>query len=631
MPKDAYAMWNKLNKNLIGFDEQKCIDCGECISVCPVGALVSSDFKYSSNAWELEKIPASNPFSSDCALMYYEVKHTSIEKNQEKKIYRVTNDAHYTSLSGAARFGFDYSNKAKKDEKEFFNAIDNLKNSNTILFNSYITNEEALILQKFKEKLGVKLVNNDALSYKKFLNNFSSVTGKSLYNGDLKDLHNSNFVISVGSYLKSDAPAVRYAFNNSISINKGAGLYFHPLQDTTVENFGKKGKTIETIFHSPLAEEAILFFILDQFGENLPENIATYIQSFRESRVKTVVETIKEKVVEVVKNEETGEEKEVTKIVPKKVSKEVEFTYTKLLDMFGANETLLATIEEMLAKKDKFTLVLGSDLYTHPSSENLAKIAGLIEKYTQFKVIIIPSCTNTLGVSQICDLDDEIVGKTFGYNVKADYEISALGDGNLDMPALNQQEGTFVNIDKRVVPTNAALSYEGYTLNDIANEVVDNKKDYTIDYTSEIFEKQDFDKLENHFTNGMVEQRGYVLKIKDLPWNEVITKVNDNKLEGTIIYNANPINQFNEFTAVCKSLKNDKTALYVSSSVLQSLELNEHDMVKVEANNKDVELEVLVDKQLDGLVSYVPTFEKNSETKNLFANYRFINANIKKV
>ena len=27
MPKDAYAMWNKLNKNLIGFDEDSCIDC----------------------------------------------------------------------------------------------------------------------------------------------------------------------------------------------------------------------------------------------------------------------------------------------------------------------------------------------------------------------------------------------------------------------------------------------------------------------------------------------------------------------------------------------------------------------------------------------------------------------------
>ncbi len=86
MPKDAYAMWNKLNKNLIGFEEEKCIDCGECIAVCPVGALVSTDFQYKSNAWELKKVPASNPYSSDCSLMYYDVKHDTIENNTENRI-----------------------------------------------------------------------------------------------------------------------------------------------------------------------------------------------------------------------------------------------------------------------------------------------------------------------------------------------------------------------------------------------------------------------------------------------------------------------------------------------------------------------------------------------------------------
>ena len=33
--------------------------------------------------------------------------------------------------------------------------------------------------------------------------------------------------------------------------------------------------------------------------------------------------------------------------------------------------------------------------------------------------------------------------------MKADFELSALGDGDLDIPALNQQEGTFTNIDKK--------------------------------------------------------------------------------------------------------------------------------------------------------------------------------------
>jgi len=62
MPKDAYAMWNKLNKSLIGptsGDTLDCTNCGECVAVCPAGALVSSDFQYTSNAWELKQVPAA--------------------------------------------------------------------------------------------------------------------------------------------------------------------------------------------------------------------------------------------------------------------------------------------------------------------------------------------------------------------------------------------------------------------------------------------------------------------------------------------------------------------------------------------------------------------------------------------
>ncbi len=632
MPKDAYAMWNKLNKNLIGFEEEKCIDCGECIAVCPVGALVSSDFQYKSNAWELTKVPASNPYSSDCSLMYYEVKHDTIENNTEKKIYRVTNDAHYVSLSGAARFGFDYVNKSTKDEIAFKNAVEAVKNAESIIFNSFITNEEAQILQKIKEQTGAKLINIDALKYKNFLEGYSSVTGKSFYNATLEDVHNSNFVISVGSFLKSDAPVVKYAFNNALTMNKGAGLYFHPMGDNHIKGFSKN---IETIASNPLSEEAILYFILDKFGKDLPSIVSEYLTSQNETRTKTVVETVKEEVVETVTDEETGETKEVTKMVPKKVSTEVEYVYSKLLDIIGADATLLETLETMLDKKDSFSLIIGEDCISHPNSENISKLAGMIEKYTDFKVLVVPTQTNTLGVSLLCDLDVIATGKTVGYNMKADFQLSALGDGDLDMPVLSQQEGTFVNINKTVVPTNAAVVYSGYTLNDIANEILGNKVHNTIDYTATLFNKVAFDSLENHYSNDRVEHRGYILE------SQTVTVLDENvknefktiKCEENeyIIYSGNPINQFNEFTAVSNQLKNDIVALYLSESLKEKLQLEDDNKVEVISNGNTIILDIRVDKDLVGEIAYVPTFDKNIETKNLFDNCRYSKANLRRV
>ena len=637
MPKDAYAMWNKLNKSLIGFDESKCISCGECIAVCPVGALVSSDFQYKSNAWELTKIPASNPYSSDCSLIYYEVKHKSIAQNQERIIYRVTNDAHYVSLNGAARFGFDFSNKATKDQDEFKKAVLALKNTDTILFNSYITNEEAKILQLLKEKLNIKLVNHDALRYKNFLGQYSKTTGKSFYSATVNDVHNSKFVISLGSYLKSDAPAVKYAFNNTITINKAIGVYFHPMGDKHIEGFGKKGKNIEVVTIKPNTNEAILYFILDQFGTDLPQNIQEFIDSQKETRTKTITETIKEKVTTKVVDKATGEEKEVTKMVPKKVSKEVEYTHSKLLDIAGASDDFVALFEAMKSPKDgeKSVLIIGEDCITDPNSLKIATLVGLVEKHTPFKVIIPPTKTNTLGVSLICDLDQTISGKTFGYNVKADYQISALGDGNLDMPTLNQQEGTFVNINNTLVPTNSALSYDGYELNDLANEILDDKKEFTIDYTKEIFKKIAFDNLDNYYSNDRKEHRGYNLDVVDI--DIVPSEVNFDiwplncKENEYIIYNANPINQFNEFTAVANQLKDDIVALYVSQQLQTELSLDDNSKVEVTANDFTITLDVRVDNMLDGTIAYVPTFDKHIDTNKLFNVSRYSIANLRKV
>ncbi|APW66780.1 ferredoxin [Poseidonibacter parvus] len=642
MPKDAYAMWNKLNKSLIGYDADACTDCGECIAACPVGALVSHDFQYTSNSWELKKIPAANSHSSDCAYIYYEIKQDSIDNHETKRIYRVTNEPHYSTLNGAGRFAYDFDNKVQtKDTTAFINAIEAFQKAKNIKFNSFITNEEALLLQKIADKTGAKLVNEDARLYQEFLTNYSSTAGTSLYSSTLTAVHDSNFVISVGSYLKSDLPNARYALNNSVIMNKGAALYFHPIADPVMEKIGKKGKTTEFIYHDALAQESILYFILYKFGKDLPEATKNYLASLTETRTKTVTETIKEKVVEIVKNEETGEEKEVSKMVPKKVSKEVEFEYISLLEDFGKDETFVELIDTMLAKKDTYSLMVGEDLITHPNAVNLAKLCGLITKYTEFEVVIIPTSTNTLGVSQICTLSKQEEGFTVGYNEAADFQLSALGDGDLDIPALNQQEGTFTNIDKKIIPTNAAVAFKGYALNNIANMILDVDVEYTIEYTSQLpvskgYKEVEFDDLPNMFGNDRVEYRGYDLTACTLESNDEVKEISLKKLETkdneVVIYKANPINQFNEFTAMSHEFKDDLQAgIFFSKAQFESLELQVGDKVKVTANNQTLELNAYTDIQITGEIAYVSTFDKNSSSKALFDTFRYNTAVIEKV
>ena len=593
MPKDSYAMWNKLQKSIIGTvnedDTLECQDCGECIAVCPVGALVSTDFQYTANAWELEKIPVANPHSSDCSLMYYEVKRD--------KIYRVTNDSHYVSLSGAARFGFDFENKVVgKDEAIFDKAVEFVKSeADSIKFNSFITNEEALILQTLKKEFKLKLVNDDALNYQKFLNSYKSTSGESLYSGDLNSIKASNFTVVVGSQVRYDAPVVGFAINNAMTMNKGAGLYFHPVGDGVVETFSKNMTHIKNQVGS---EEQVLAYILSKFSQIAQDT----------------------------------EGNEVAKL-PKSVADLISKVDEKSL---GLPEDFDATLEKMLAKKDTFSLVLGSDLYTHPQAENIAKLAGLIDRYTNFSTTIIPSQTNTLGVSLICDLDESVGSKVLGYNESGDFTLSALGDGDLDIPALNQQEGTFTSLNKKVVPTNAAVSYGGYILNDLVSSLGFGEK-LTIDYTPKLprakgFMMAYFDSLPNLYNNAGDEVRGYDLKVKTSKASDDIEALSKIKaLKSDLIYLSNPINQVNEFTNKTHQLK-EEIALYISPEILESGKFADGDEVEVKTNSGEVKLKVTLDKQLRGDIPYVATFDKSVDTKSLFGDgYRFTTATIRKV
>ena len=636
MPKDAYAMWNKLQKSVIapsnGTEFTDCSDCGECTAVCPVGALTGRDFVYSSNAWELKRTPATCAHCSSGCQIYYETKHTSVADRSEK-IYRVTNEWNYVSLCGAGRYGYDFENRVEaKDEKAFAAAIEAFKKADTVRFNSVITNEEALMLQTLKEKMGLKLVNPDARAFQKFLGAYTAAAGQSLYSFDFKEVMATDFVMSVGAALRNDNPNARYAFNNVQKMNKGAGLYFHPVGDNLVPTFGKN---VELFTHKVGLEEAALYLILDLFAdkEQLPADVKAYIDSFKSSATKTVKEKVMKDVSETVIDEETGEEKVVTKKVPEMVEKEITVEKNGLVELLGKDADAFAeAFEKMMKKKESFSLIVGEDLYFHEKAENIAKLIALLEKTSTVRVAMIPPKTNSLGVALICELDDDASGYTIGYNEEGDFKLSALGNGDLDMPAMNQQEGTLTNMHKRVTPTNAALEYYGYELNDLMKVLVGAPSE-TIDWTKELpvdkgFQALDFDSLPNGYLNDGTENRGYALTMSRSEAADLtVEKVDESKvLEGEIVYRCNPQRQFNDFTDKTHEIF-EAFGLYASPAKAEAL----GQKVELDFGERSIAVDVITDDRMEGDIVALSDFKSAEDVYSLFGGSRYKTVTMRKV
>ncbi len=544
---------------------------GEAAAVCPVGALVDTNFKYSTNAWELNKIPSACPHCGGGCSMTYEVKNDTI--------YRMTNNFEFSSLCGAGRYGFDYANKGvSKDAKAFATAVEAVKNAESIIFAPQITNEEALILQKIKEQTGAKLISGEARAYQKFMQAYGSVTGKLLYTGTLQGIADSRAIIVFGSKVYDDSPTVKYHINMASKWHRARVAYNHPMEDLEMKN------------------------IVTQY---MPYDIGN-----EEQRAAQLVAMLL-KDVEVPKNVRI------------------------FLDTNIANEDEdLEKLRKSLIKKVGFSLVLGSDLYAHPRAQNIAKIFALLEKYADFNIVCVPPAGNAMGVSLICDLDDESTGVTVGYNTEADFILSALGNGNLDMPALNQQEGTLTTNDKRLVPMNVAQPYGGYVLNDIAN-ALGIEAEHTIDYTKTLpnksgFKAQEFDALPDYFDTVGTEHRGYLLATCETTVDESLEEVVKVKqIKGTVIYICNPKEQFSAFTNLCEPLK-EEAFLVGSVAFAKEAKLQDAESVIFDIDGVNFKRVFKIDTSIKGCLAINPTYDMGLSTP-LVSSYRFSQVELTKV
>ena len=565
-------------------DTLDCTFCGECIAVCPVGALVSSDFKYTANAWELTRIPATCAHCSGGCSLEYETRHTGIS-SKDDTIYRVKNNFEFTSLCGAGRFGFDFDNKASKDAVAFANAVEALKNAKVIRFSSMITNEEVLILQRLKEKLGIKLYNEDARKFGSFMDAYASISGKKHYSATLEAVKQADGIIVIGSMIATDNPAVRYAITTAAKHNGAKIIYAHPIEDVLMQN------TITQFLKYEVGTEEGVMALLAKY---LLENVEL---SYEE---KAFFDDLDDGYLSAETN--IGEE---------------EFTL----------------MMKSLTRTKNRVLVVGNDLIAHKEAQNIAKLAAVIEKYTDISVLVVPRDVNTLGVSLTCklDYDDNSLLNVVGYNDKGSFVISSVGEADLAAPALNQQEGTFVSIDNRVVPTNSALAFGGYELLDLAKVFGIGKKD-TIDFTKELpvengFKAVEFDLLENFLAPLGEDIRGYLLDVVEVAMDGSLDELDSlPEFNGTIIYNVNPVLQFNAYTNITKQLERE-TTLRGSAQFGAAARVSDGDKVEISFADKTFIRTFKQDKSLKGTIALNPTFDLDESINS----YRFQKSKIMRV
>ncbi|MDD5372459.1 MAG: NADH-quinone oxidoreductase subunit G [Sulfurimonas sp.] len=559
-----------------------CTFCGECIAVCPVGALTSSGFKYRANAWELERVPATCAHCSAGCPLEYETRHASL--NGADEIFRVKNNFEFASLCGAGRFGFDFDNRAVKNENAFNRAIEALKNAKAIRFSSMITNEEAHILELLKDKLGVKLFNEDARKFAEFMKSYSSISSKLHHSGSLDAIKQSDGIIVIGSRIATDNPGVRYALTTASKHNGAKIVYAHPMEDTLMQSV-----TTQMMKYEVGTEEGVMALLAHMIlkDSDLDESERAFFD-------------------------------------------ELDFGYLYAETNIGEEE--LSHMMKSFMRAKKRTLVIGNDLIAHNRSNNIAKLAALIEKYSDFSLIVVPREVNTLGVSLINSLDkDEKIANVVGYNAKGDFVISSQEGADLAIPSLNQQEGTFVSIDNRVLPTNVALEFDGYTLNDIAI-AFGICEENTINYTKELnknsgFKDISFDDLENFLSPLGEDNRGYLLDEVECAADGKLEELDDMpEFNGTIIYQCNPVLQFNNYTFKTAQLPKENF-LRGSAQFGVAAKIADGDMVEISFGSTKIQREFKLDSELKGTIALNPTFDISVDA----SRYRFEKSKIVRV
>ena len=232
---------------IVGTSLEQALDCefcGQCLSVCPVGAIQDRVFNFNARPWELKKTQTTCTYCSVGCTLYLN------EKDQ--KVLRVTSEdevgVNNGNLCSKGRFGFEFIHSGdrvtqpmiKKDGKLIPSTWDDalglvssklkdvMKNKGPDaiggLGSEKSTNEENYLFQKFfRAVIGTNNIDNMANMHAPYLNNLIlEACDNDIISESYDDISNSDLIFIIGSDVKDELPVAGNIIRKAIKKNKSS-------------------------------------------------------------------------------------------------------------------------------------------------------------------------------------------------------------------------------------------------------------------------------------------------------------------------------------------------------------------------------------------------------------------------